>query len=572
MTRKTGSMPTQTLANDDHARSMIAASDLSSAVVYQVYLRSFRDGNGDGIGDLPGLTDSLSEIAVMGCEAIWLNPCYSSPQSDHGYDISDYRSIEPAYGTLDDFDAMVAEAHRLGLRVLMDMVANHCSSQHVWFQEALASTPGSAARERFLFRDGRGADGELEPGNWQSVFGGPAWTRITEPEGTPGQWYLHSFDAQQPDLNWRNAEVRRDFEDVLRFWFDRGVDGFRIDVAHGHIKAIDLPDHPGAEDGTGGHNYAMWDQPEVHEIYRAWRAVADSYDEPKYFVGEIWVPTAESLANYLRPDELHQAFSFDLLVQPWNASRLRLAVESGLRIAKGSPAWTLANHDVHRAVTRYGQEQALEAPLPTDMIAAARRTGEVDVELGTRRARAASALLLALPGSVYLYQGEELGLLEALDLPDHARQDPIWVRSDGAELGRDGCRVPLPWSAEGANLGFSVGETASTPWLPQPDWFASYVRDIQVDDADSMLNLYRRLLENRRALFAPDAPVEWLDAGSDAIAFRRGDATCVVNVSDRALAVPADWGIGALVLATDASTEPDRLAPDSAAWFRISAH
>jgi len=564
-------MSTQMYTNADLTRSLISTSDLSSAVVYQVYLRSFRDGNGDGIGDLAGLTQSLAEIAAMGCEAIWLNPCYASPQRDHGYDISDYRSIEPAYGTLEDFDAMVAEAHRLGLRVLMDMVANHCSSQHVWFQEALAAGAGSAARERFLFRDGRGENGELAPGNWQSVFSGPAWTRITEADGSPGQWYLHSFDSDQPDLNWRNAEVRLDFEDILRFWFDRGVDGFRIDVAHGHIKAIDLPDHPGAEDGTGGHNYAMWDQPEVHEIYRAWRAVADSYEEPKYFVGEIWVPTAESLANYLRPDELHQAFSFDLLVQPWHAERLRAAIDSGMRIAKGSPAWTLANHDVHRTVTRYGQDQGLDASLPTDMIAAARRTGDVDVELGTRRARAASALLLALPGSVYLYQGEELGLLEALDLPDDARQDPIWLRSGGAELGRDGCRVPLPWSTEGANFGFSATEAAPAPWLPQPEWFASYVRDRQVDDVDSMLNLHRRLLQHRRELFATDAPLEWIDAGSEVVAFRRGDAACIVNVSERTFAVPADWQVGELLVATDAATKRALLAPDSAAWFRRTA-
>lgn len=548
-------------------RPLLPAEDLSSAAVYQVYLRSFRDGNGDGIGDLAGLTEGLSEIAALGCEAIWLNPCYPSPQRDHGYDIADYLSVDPDYGTLDEFDTMLAEAHRLGLRVLMDMVANHCSSAHAWFQEALSAGPGSAARARFLFRDGRGADGELPPGNWQSVFGGPAWTCVVEPDGSPGQWYLHSFDAEQPDFDWRNADVARHFEDVLRFWFDRGVDGFRIDVAHGHVKAEGLPDHVGAEDGTGGHNHAMWDQPEVHDIYRSWRAIAESYPEPKYFVGEIWVPSAERLADYLRPDELHQAFSFDLLIQPWNARRLRDAVDSGLLVAGGAPAWTLANHDVHRAVTRYGQEQSLDALVPTDMIAAARRTGEADLATGLRRARAAAALLLALPGSVYLYQGEELGLPEVFDLPAEARQDPIWLRSGGTELGRDGCRVPLPWVRDAASFGFSDGSVSAPPWLPQPAWFADFARDDQVDAPGSMLTLYRRLLHARREVFAPDAPLTWLDARDDVLAFRRGAGLCVVNLGERPFPIPENWGAGDAVVATADTPGGDVIPADAAAWF-----
>jgi alpha-glucosidase len=538
------------------------------AVVYQVYVRSFRDSNGDGIGDIRGIRSGLPELAALGVDAIWLNPCYASPQRDHGYDIADYRLIDPSYGTTIDFAELLRDAHALGIRVLMDMVANHCSDEHTWFREALASTPGSPERERFLFRDGRGINGELPPNNWQSVFGGPAWTRVTERDGNPGQWYLHSFDPTQPDFNWRNPEVAAYFDDVLDFWFSLGVDGFRIDVAHGHVKSVDLEDWPGADDDTGGHNYAMWDQPEVHDIFRSWRAIGDGHSEPKYFVGEIWVPSTESLSAYLREDELHQAFSFELLVQPWDAPRLRSAITAGLTVGGRPPAWTLANHDVHRAVTRYGQDQYLDAPSPTDMIAAARRLGPADITLGSRRARAAAALLLALPGTVYLYQGEELGLPEVLDLPDSARQDPIWVRSGGSELGRDGCRVPLPWVADGPAFGFSPRD-ADEPWLPQPAWFGDFAADRQWREPDSTLHLHRQLIHARRDLFGGSERIEWLsDADSSLLAFRRGDGVCVVNVSGAAARVPAEWSIGPLVLATEAgSGDSDVVLPDSAAWF-----
>jgi len=541
-----------------------------SAVVYQVYLRSFRDGNGDGIGDLAGLTASLDEIADLGCDAIWLNPCYVSPQRDHGYDIADYTAIDPSYGTMAEFDEMVRRAHDVGLRVLMDLVANHCSDQHEWFRRALTSEPGSAERDRFLFRDGRGEDGDRPPNNWLSVFGGPAWTREDRAGGAGNQWYLHSFDPGQPDLNWRNPAVARYFEDILRFWFARGVDGFRIDVAHGHIKAAGLPDQPIDDDGTRGHNVAMWDQPEVHDIYRSWRRVGDSYPEPRYFVGEIWVPSPDRLAAYIRPDELHQAFWFDLLVQPWSAAHMRAAINRGLATAGPAPAWALSNHDVHRAVTRYGQTQILDTPDPSDMISAARRTGPVDVDLGVRRATAAAALLLALPGTAYLYQGEELGLPEALDLPDASRQDPIWHRSSGAELGRDGCRVPLPWSAPGRALGFSPPTAAAEPWLPQPPWFAPFARDAQKRDENSTLAIYRRLLTVRRDLFAGAAHLQWIDADDGVLAFRRGDASCVVNMGSTACLIPTEWNLGDPVVCTAQHTDGRTLSPDSAAWFRRS--
>lgn len=565
-------------ADDSRSERFVAPSTpkqwWEDAVVYQVYVRSFRDSNGDGIGDLPGIRAALPELASLSVDAIWLNPCYASPQRDHGYDIADYFEIDPAYGTVDDLAQLIEDAHARGIRVLMDMVANHCSDEHSWFKAALAATPGSPEREHFIFRDGRGADGEQPPNNWQSVFGGPAWTRVLEADGCPGQWYLHAFDRAQPDFNWRNPEVAAYFDEVLTFWFGLGVDGFRIDVAHGHVKSAELADWPGAEDGSGGHNYDMWDQPEVHEIFRSWRAIGDRQPESKYFVGEIWVPSVERLSAYLRSDELHQAFSFELLVQPWDGPHLRAAIETGLAAASaddGAPAWTLSNHDVHRTVTRYGQEQSLDAPAPTDMIAAARRRGSADLELGTRRARAAAALLLALPGTAYLYQGEELGLPEVFDLPDGARQDPIWLRSGGGELGRDGCRVPLPWAAGEPNFGFTPPESRA-PWLPQPEWFRDFAADTQWEDPESTLHLYRRLIRERRVLFGGSESMTWLETGDPRIlAFTRGAGACIVNLGDEPASIPPGWGLGPIVVSTAASAGGSGVVPvDSAAWFALT--
>ena len=534
----------------------------ADAVTYQVYVRSFSDSNGDGIGDLAGIASRLDYLLDLGVDALWLNPCYTSPQRDHGYDIADYYAIDPAYGSTEDLARLVDAAHERGIRVLMDMVANHCSDQHQWFQDAVAAEPGSPERARFLFRDGRGADGELPPNNWQSVFGGPAWTRVAD-----GQWYLHAFDASQPDFNWRNADVVDYFDGVMRFWFDLGVDGFRIDVAHGLFKDAQLPDW--VEDG---HNYAMWDQPEVHEIYRRWREIGDSYEGGKYFVGEIWVPSIQSLGAYLAEGELHQAFSFDLLVQPWEASRMTAAIDRALdqgALVGGPPAWTLSNHDVHRTATRYGQPQDLSAPLPTDMIAAARRRGDADLDLGVRRARAAIMLQLALPGATYLYQGEELGLPEVFDLPDDARQDPIWLQSDGAELGRDGCRVPLPWEAGAPHFGFMPSGSISMPWLPQPAWFGAYAADEQATLPDSTLSLYRRLIAIRRKAFGTDATFEWLATGRpDVVAFRRGTAICVVNFGDEPHTL-GGWRAQPLVTSepTDLGDDGLVIAANSAAWL-----
>ncbi|WP_225833737.1 glycoside hydrolase family 13 protein [Streptomyces sp. NK08204] len=543
-----------------------------SAVIYQVYVRSFADGNGDGIGDLAGLQARLDHLSDLGVDGFWLNPCYPSPQADHGYDVADYQDIEPDYGDLAVFDALVAEAHARGLKVLMDLVPNHCSSAHPWFREALAATPGSPERDRFVFRDGRGEHGELPPNNWQSAFGGPAWTRTTDPDGSPGQWYLHFFDVTQPDFNWRHPDIAEMFDDVLRFWFDRGVDGFRIDVAHGLYKHTDLPDWHGE-----GFNEFAWDQPEVHEVFRRWRRIARSYGPERELtlVGEVWVPTVTALAAYLREDELPQAFFFDLLLQPWDAALFRASVDRAFAEIGATGAtitWTLANHDVHRAVTRYGITDPV--PYPPSVPAEnglSRPRGEVDIALGTRRARAAVMLLLALPGSHYLYQGEELGLPEVLDLPDAARQDPTWTRSDRQDPGRDGCRVPLPWTADPAGFGFSPPGTAAAPWLPQPQWFAEYARSEQSDDPGSTLALHRDALRVRRDLFsATDRSITWVGTPDrpDVLAFRRGTALCVTVFGEDGFDLPERWGPPML---TSAPMREGTLPGGSTAWLRLPA-
>ncbi|MFR9775353.1 glycoside hydrolase family 13 protein [Micromonospora sp. MS34] len=502
------------------------------AVIYQVYLRSFADSDGDGVGDLPGLTARLDHLSRLGVDGIWLNPCYPSPGADHGYDVADYTTIDVRYGGMPAFEKFLAAAHKRGLKVLMDVVPNHCSVDHAWFAEALAAPAGSPARERFHFRDGTGPGGSLPPNNWTSVFGGPAWTRVAD-----GQWYLHSFDSSQPDFNWDHPDVAKHFEEVLRLWFDRGVDGFRIDVAHMLFKHPELPDWP----DLSHYNGYQQNRPEVHEIYRRWRALADSYGRDLTLIGEIWVPTVEDLAAFLRPDELPQAFYFDLLVTGWDASAFADSITRGLQQITATGAvitWTLANHDVHRAVTRYG----LTAVDPTAVRNPARLRGPVDNDLGEARARAALLLLLGLPGSVYLYQGEELGLPEVQDLPDDLRQDPTWFRSGFTEHGRDGCRVPLPWQAELPAFGFSQTGQA---WLPQPESFARYAAQTQWDTPGSTLRLHVEALRVRRELGKRrNGELSWLDASGrdDVLAYRHGALTCVTVFGDEPFRPPAAWG------------------------------
>jgi alpha-glucosidase len=469
-------------------RSPLVSEWWRNAVFYEIYVRSFADSDGDGIGDLPGLRARLPYVRDLGVDAIWLTPFYPSPGVDNGYDVSNYVDVDPLFGTLADFDAVVADAHALGLRVVVDVVPNHTSIDHPWFRER---------PEYYVWADG--------PNNWLSVFGGPAWTRDEE----RGRHYLHLFAREQPDLDWHNADVQDEFERVLRFWLDRGVDGFRVDVAHGLFKDPELRDEaepvPGAEPRSFDRRAAI-DRPEVHPLYRRWRALADGYDGDRVLIGEVFLTDPERVARYVRPDELHLAFNFTLLWEPWDAGAVRAAIDATLdSLARvgATPTWVLENHDVVRLRTRYGSE---------------------------RRARAAALLLLALPGSVFLYAGQELGLPE-VDLPAEARRDPVFFRTDGARVGRDGARVPLPWSADAPGLGFTTGD----PWLPVPEEWSALAVDAQAADEASLLALYRRAVALRGELGDDFA---WRDSPPGALAFDRGDIACVVRVDGAPLELP----------------------------------
>ncbi len=557
------------------------------AVVYQIYPRSFADSDGDGIGDLPGITAHLPALADLGVDAIWLSPFYVSPQADAGYDVADYRRVDPLFGTLADFDALLAGAHELGLKVIVDLVPNHSSSAHPWFVDALAAAPGSPQRDRYIFRDGKGPGGSEPPNNWESVFGGSAWTRTAGADGTPGQWYLHLFAPEQPDFNWGSAEVQEEFESVLRFWLDRGVDGFRVDVAHGLAKAPGLPDHhvdprlgamgfepPTAKDArahldgagaeptpTDGQMGPMWDQNEVHEIYRRWRKVVGEYGHERILVAEAWVQPLSRLANYVRADEMHQAFNFTFLETPWYAPILQDVVTRSLQLNNrvGAPTtWVLSNHDVVRHPSRFGLADA-EQPKPQQGIGLG--DPQPDAALGSKRGRAATLVMLGLPGSAYLYQGEELGLPEHTTLPDDARQDPTWLRSQHTRRGRDGCRVPIPWVADAPALGFSpTGES----WLPQPESFRALARDRQAGDPDSTLALYRDAIALRRHYALGAGTLEWLThPGGRVVAFRNGDVTVMINMSGHEVPLPP----GEVILASLPLKDDGALPADVAVWL-----
>jgi alpha-glucosidase len=537
-----------------------------SAAIYQLYVRSFADSDGDGTGDLAGVRAHLSYLASLGIDAIWFNPWYPSPMSDAGYDISDYRAIEPVFGTLADADSLIAESHALGIRIIIDIVPNHGSDQHPWFAAALAAAPGSAERERFWFRPGRGEAGELPPNGWQSIFGGPAWTRITEPDGSPGEWYLHLFAPEQPDFNWANPEVRAEFEDVLRFWFDRGADGIRIDSAALLTKDAALPEID--PDEPPGPSHPFSDRDDVHEIYRSWRALADEYSG-RVLIGEIWLPDAARLARYVSPGELHTVFNFPYLSCPWDATQLREVIDNTLALnaPAGAPAtWVLSNHDVDRIVSRLGR--------PDTAFDLQRRpyfhSLPVDLELGTCRARAAALLTMALPGSVYVYQGEELGLWEVQDIPDECRQDPILRRTGGADPGRDGSRVPLPWSGLEPPFGFSPAGAAAEPWLPQPKEWRELTVEAEAANPGSMLELYRSALAIRSSEPAlGDGPMTWLPSAPGVLAFDRGTSVrCVVNLSAEPARLPDHAGL----LLASGPLDGELLPADSAVWLRTVPH
>ncbi|WP_410810417.1 glycoside hydrolase family 13 protein [Micromonospora sp. 067-2] len=527
------------------------------AVIYQVYPRSFADGDGDGVGDIAGIRSRLSHLSALGVDAIWFSPWYPSPMADAGYDVSDYRNIDPVFGTLGEAEALIAEAHALGIKTIVDVVPNHCSDAHPWFQAALAGGPDAPERDLFWFRPGRGPNGDQRPTDWVGEFGGPTWTRTTNPDGTPGDWYLHLFAPEQPDFNWEHPRVRAEFEDILRFWFDRGVDGIRIDSAGLLVKDGDLPET------VPDRPHPFRDLDGVHDVYRAWRRVADEYPD-RALIGEVWMPDRQRFTNYLRPDELHAAFNFDFLGCAWDASALRGSIDGTLsaHAPVGAPAtWVLSNHDVTRHVTRYGRADT------TFSFAAKREGTPTNLELGTRRARAAALLSLSLPGAAYVYQGEELGLYEVEDIPFALRQDPMWERSGRIDPGRDGCRVPLPWAGDEPPFEFSP-EGAAAPWLPQPADWKDRTAGAQTGDAASMLELYRAAIRIRRAdPVLGDGELTWLPAPDGVLAFSRGGGfRCLVNIADSSVPLPAE---GELLLASG-PLDDGLLPPDTAVWLRTA--
>ncbi|MFM7030760.1 MAG: glycoside hydrolase family 13 protein [Micrococcales bacterium] len=510
------------------------------AVIYQIYPRSFADANGDGIGDLRGIISRVPYLKQLGIDAVWLSPFYPSALADGGYDVDDYRDIDPRIGTLAEFDEMVDALHANGIRLIADIVPNHSGSGHKWFQEALKAKPGSPERDRYIFRDGKGENGDIRPSELASHFGPTAWTRITEPDGTPGQWYMHLFASEQPDWNWDNEEVRADFRKTIKFWCDRGVDGFRVDVAHALVKDLangHLPERQSFDvsvmknDGTDD----LFDRDEVHAIYASWREIFNQYDPPRMAVAEAWVP-ANRLPAYASEKGLGQSFAFDMLSAGWDATKVRALAENALKRAHdngSSNTWVLSNHDIIRHATRFGTEGAFDAG---KWFKANRFNPEVNVEQGLKRANAMTALLLALPGSTYLYQGEELGLQEVMDIPDELMQDPQFFRNPELGLSRDGCRVPLPWVANHEWFGFGEGGAH----LPQPAWFKDYAVDVEDADPNSTLNLYRKALKLRRGLETTEE-LTWVKHwfNKSVLHFKRPNGWhCVTNFGTSAVKLP----------------------------------
>ena len=537
-----------------------------TAVIYQIYPRSFADGNGDGIGDLVGTTARLESLKSLGIDAIWFSPFFKSPQKDAGYDVSDYKTIDPLFGTNKDFDDLLAKAKSLELKIIVDLVPNHSSEEHELFKAALSAAPGSTEREMYIFRDGKGTNGELPPNNWESVFGGNAWTRTTNPDGTPGQWYLHIFDSSQPDFNWENPKVHALFEDVLRFWLDKGVAGFRVDVAHGMVKAKGLPDVQVPVSQTVGDEeteHPFWGQEGVHEIIRSWRKIFDEYDD-RVMCAEAWVLPLSRMAKWVREDEYHQTFNFGYLGTGWNkAGLINVITDSLAEFGKvGAPStWVLSNHDVIRHVSRYGLSGV---PPQGDGIGP---DGEQpDEAIGLRKGRAATAFMLGLPGSSYLFQGEELGLPEHTTLDGKYREDPTWFRTKGERVGRDGCRVPLPWEANGgASRGFS---STGKSWLPQPESYARYARDLQEGVAGSTLELYKRLIKLRKEhslgsgefRFAPEY------SSDSTLGYFNNGVLVISNFGPDSVNVPA----GKLLVTTQHDlTVEGVLEYDQTAWIKL---
>lgn len=542
------------------------------AVTYQIYIRSFADSNGDGIGDVEGIRSRLPYLKKLGIDAIWITPWYPSPQKDHGYDVANYMDIEPDYGTLAQAEQLIKETHEHGIKFIIDIVPNHSSDQHLWFQAALKSAPGSPERARYVFRDGKGPNGDLPPNNWEAVFGGCAWERVIEADGKPGQWYLHLFAVEQPDFNWEHPEVRAHFEEVLKFWLDRGVDGFRIDVAHGMIKYPGLPDIPEGKKSSemlAPHERPFWDQDGVHEIYRSWRKILDSYPGDRMAVAEAWVSPAERIARYVRSDELQNSFNFEMLTTLWKPDVIKKKIETSITALQevgAPPSWVFNNHDVVRSIDR------LDLGLTNHGDTTFSRQGDVtklNISRGTLRALSATLMTLSLPGGTYLYQGEEIGLPEVRDIPEDRLTDPRWKMSEFKDRGRDGCRVPLPWKTDSAGgFGFSsnAAMTCEQLWLPQSSWMGKYSVQSQEGVEGSTLSIYQNALAIRKQ--EPglgDGPMEWIEAGKDVVAYSRpGKFACYINFGS-AIEIPT----GSKVLISSGPLQGNSIPTDTAVWLRL---
>lgn len=507
--------------------------------IYQIYPRSFQDTTGDGVGDLAGIIDRLDYVAALGVDAIWLSPIFPSPMADFGYDVADYTGIDPLFGDLATFDRLLAEVHARRLKLILDFVPNHSSDQHPWFRESRSSRD-NPKRDWYIWHDPAPDGGP--PNNWISDFGGSSW----EWDAGTGQYYLHAFLKEQPDLNWRNPELRAAMFDVLRFWFDRGVGGFRIDVLWHIVKAQGFPDNPPNPDWTPDRTQRdtliqrySTDQPEAHAIAAEMRALADRYGaesgDARVLIGEIFLPNTAHARWYGTPErpEVHLPFNFQLVENPWDAGVLRrtiAAYEASLP-SWGWPNWVFGSHDAARIAARIGEAQA----------------------------RVAAMLLLTLRGTPTLYQGDEIGIGHVPIPPDRIR-DPQHFRQPQLDIGRDRSRTPMPWSAA-AFAGFSTSE----PWLPlNPDWPTRNVA-AQSDDPTSMLSLYRRLLALRRATPAlTTGAMVLIDVPAGVLAYRRSadgeDRTILLNLTDRPVAV--DWTGDVLLSTLDTPANPGRLAPN----------
>ena len=537
-----------------------------SGVIYQIYPRSFADSNGDGLGDLKGITSRLDSLAALGIDAIWLSPFYCSPQKDAGYDVSNYVDVDPIFGTLSDFDDLLEKAHGLGIRVMIDLVPNHSSDQHEWFQRALAAKPGSPERAFYHFKNGSGENGELPPNNWVSMFGGPAWTRVTESDGKPGQWFVHLFDSSQPDFNWANPEVQLEFENILKFWLDRGVDGFRVDQPHAMAKAEGLPDHPYVKEAGAGfiegrENPPMWFQEGVHEIFRKWRKILESYPGDRAMCGEAYVYPLSLMAKWVRSDEFHQTFNFRFLDAGWDSKKLFDAINESFEAFDGVGApstWVLNNHDVIRHASRFGGDYG--RPTASDGIGSGQQ--QPDSVLGLQISKGATLFMLGLPGASYLYQGEELGLPEHSTLEDKYRQDPTFARTNGARVGRDGCRIPLPWEPEGDSSGFSE---SGKSWLPQPESYKKLARSIQEKNPESTLSFYKTALGLRKQLGLGEGSFSWLAGhlGPNTLGYENSGVQVIYNFGTQ----PVDLSTFDILI----SSEPlsgKQLATNQCVWIK----